>query len=835
MAWTGTRLHIDESELLCRTGCGFYGNPAWDGHCSKCYKDRTLAPAPAAPQQPSPTQQPTRKAVFHPTQTLRNKVSRSVSDVSELTSTATSLMSRKFDRFEEKRRQQLDKRTKAVKSMFRKSQAREPSRGGSGSGDHPTRVSQQLSLESHSIGHEFNQYLQKLHKDVEVSIIKHIKVFLEKAQKTFEFQSVEESAEIVLQFYTNMEDIIATHCSTHGLTEDEAQRLMSLTERYITTRLYKTLIAAVNAANEEKDLAIQNRIRSLAWVGSEHLDCGLNETDEEVRDTLDRVITGLIEMNSQRAPSDKLEILESASLMLLGALGASSGPASADDFLPALIYCVLRANPPLLHSNIAYITNFAQQPSLQSGQAGYFFTNLVRGCGSSEGGWGTGLGGGLGGAYITNFAQQPSLQSGQAGYFFTNLQPSLQSGQAGYFFTNLCCAVAYIEKVSGESLGLTEDQFDRYMSGRCLPPTPLDDDSVWLSQALRVMQENMNVLDQVVGGRGGRRRRPDTLHKDIDTLSEQMDTLKDTVCSEVDVVLSRTPLTILPPRSADLDDDMPPNPLLPPPLTPQTAGSTSDATNTTVLETPTDSSSKPPVAGDEESNVDVRRSTQTSAPLSPDIIAAQEGLSFLQQLSDIEPGMTLLPVAESAGGEKEESHSQARVDVNTSDHIGNMDSRILVPKPASNISGILNPTPAKSTTNFPGLSESSMPTKSSHFPGELDPFGPLAGGDKTTTTTTTSSHNPLPPASVTTTTTTTPYSGFTVQGGKIPSIPCDAGQVLPTTTTLTHQQQHQLPPPLVPTAATSVTMGREQHDEPDAIDKVYNVLGDIVQTFDNLL
>ncbi|KAK4314731.1 hypothetical protein Pmani_013985 [Petrolisthes manimaculis] len=774
MAWTGTRLHIDESELLCRTGCGFYGNPAWDGHCSKCYKDRTLAPAPAAPQQPSPTQQPTRKAVFHPTQTLRNKVSRSVSDVSELTSTATSLMSRKFDRFEEKRRQQLDKRTKAVKSMFRKSQAREPSRGGSGSGDHPTRVSQQLSLESHSIGHEFNQYLQKLHKDVEVSIIKHIKVFLEKAQKTFEFQSVEESAEIVLQFYTNMEDIIATHCSTHGLTEDEAQRLMSLTERYITTRLYKTLIAAVNAANEEKDLAIQNRIRSLAWVGSEHLDCGLNETDEEVRDTLDRVITGLIEMNSQRAPSDKLEILESASLMLLGALGASSGPASADDFLPALIYCVLRANPPLLHSNIAYITNFAQQPSLQS-------------------------------------------------------------GQAGYFFTNLCCAVAYIEKVSGESLGLTEDQFDRYMSGRCLPPTPLDDDSVWLSQALRVMQENMNVLDQVVGGRGGRRRRPDTLHKDIDTLSEQMDTLKDTVCSEVDVVLSRTPLTILPPRSADLDDDMPPNPLLPPPLTPQTAGSTSDATNTTVLETPTDSSSKPPVAGDEESNVDVRRSTQTSAPLSPDIIAAQEGLSFLQQLSDIEPGMTLLPVAESAGGEKEESHSQARVDVNTSDHIGNMDSRILVPKPASNISGILNPTPAKSTTNFPGLSESSMPTKSSHFPGELDPFGPLAGGDKTTTTTTTSSHNPLPPASVTTTTTTTPYSGFTVQGGKIPSIPCDAGQVLPTTTTLTHQQQHQLPPPLVPTAATSVTMGREQHDEPDAIDKVYNVLGDIVQTFDNLL
>ena len=147
------------------------------------------------------------------------------------------------------------------------------------------------------------------------------------------------------------------------------------------------------------DLELQNRIRSFNWISTEHLNCAIDEFSQEVRDLLYQAINGnkksniwnfyvkshifnsisdLLEIDGKMAPQDKLTCLVKCSKNIFEILKLSNeSPASADDFLPCLIYICLKANPPRIQSNLNYITRFCNENKLRMGEGGYFFANLV--------------------------------------------------------------------------------------------------------------------------------------------------------------------------------------------------------------------------------------------------------------------------------------------------------------------------------------------------------------------------------------------------------------------------------------------------------------------------
>ncbi|KAG1935447.1 RAB guanine nucleotide exchange factor (GEF) 1, like [Pimephales promelas] len=373
---------VQQSDLMCKSGCGYYGNAVWQGHCSKCWREQN---------------QCTRAKQIEEDRALAERLQREEE--------AAAYASRQ----EGAPAQPASSRTHTVpmvKSLFTPA-PKTPARRDAGASQTPASHSSSLGRESDHVTQTFIDFLKPFQRPG-YDIFRQCHTFTENIARK-KAVVCDDLSESVQDFYQNMSEYLQTNFKG---SPEVIETVMEEVERYVMGRLYEQLFCPEHSDDEKKDLVIRKRIRALHWVSIAMLCVPLDEQIPKVSDSVERAITDLIDLDSRKVPKEKLACVTRCSKRILTAVqGSVKAAASADDFLPALVYIVLKANPPRLHSNIQYITRY---------------------CNPSR----------------------------------------IMSGEDGYYFTNLCCAVAFIEKLDAQSLNLSQEDFELYMSGSASPAGP---------------------------------------------------------------------------------------------------------------------------------------------------------------------------------------------------------------------------------------------------------------------------------------------------------------------------------------------------------------------------
>lgn len=349
-------IRVSQEELLCKNACGYYGNPAWQGFCSKCWRERTRPPGTQR-QDTRPTHDGT-----PPT----------------------------FSKFEEKKNIEKGRRINTMRRLFW------------GSPSSPKQESSEIQTNALKAYQglepgDFTGFLKVLRSPSSQRLQSRCTAFLN-TMEAYHDLPVQKQSDLVQDFYQSFAEYFSS------FSEAQVSQIMEHVEKLIMTRLHKWVFCHDSCDDEQKDLALQRRIRSLNWVTPQMLDVPFPDKKTAITgDPFLPAITAIIEVDAKRAPQDKLACVSKCCQHVFEALSTSnSEPANADDFLSGLVYVVLKANPPRLHSNMQYVIRFG-------------------------------------------------------------LPHSLMAGESGYYFTNLSCAVAFIEKLDGPALNLSPEEFEGYM------------------------------------------------------------------------------------------------------------------------------------------------------------------------------------------------------------------------------------------------------------------------------------------------------------------------------------------------------------------------------------
>ncbi|CAF1211670.1 unnamed protein product [Didymodactylos carnosus] len=351
---------------LCRNACGFYGNKVWDDFCSKCYRE--------VYQQAKQVQEEfdAKHEVLSPT--LTNEAVLPLLTVQS----SPSLTS-----FQERRRSNINMKNPVKQILLNRT----------GSLKYETGtilfifqvLALSVSAQNTVLFNDDTMEQDAAYKhldvmttdDARLDIKRYVKLFSNSFQKKCLNKNV--STDKLCEDYSQFKDNLKKRIQTNSIYK---VRVRDYVENIIFTKNYSLIFHRLSTTYEEQDLSIQNRISSLHWISTQMLETVLNEHIPLVRESIYKAINALIELDSKIIPQDKIQSIMECKDYIFDAIRNSISYSrnnseqttiiNADNFLPALIYIVLKAKPPRLHSNIKFLSNFSQP----SGEQAYYLANL---------------------------------------------------------------------------------------------------------------------------------------------------------------------------------------------------------------------------------------------------------------------------------------------------------------------------------------------------------------------------------------------------------------------------------------------------------------------------
>eukprot|EP00850_Spirogloea_muscicola_P020901 SM000230S07337 [mRNA] locus=s230:66536:71018:- [translate_table: standard] len=222
----------------------------------------------------------------------------------------------------------------------------------------------------------FHDFLDRMRQPAAADLVRSIKSFIVAFLSST--PNPEKDSSSVQEFLTSTEAVLRTHPLWSGASQEELDSAGEGLEKYLMTKLFQRAFAPTG---EDLDThrQLSERMAVLQhFIKPEHLDIPPNFYNEAAWLLAQKELQ---KINIYKAPRDKLVCILNCcrvinNLLLNMSMGSDGNPPGADDFLPVLIFIVIKANPPQLQSNLLYIQRYRHHSRMVS-EASYFYTNLV--------------------------------------------------------------------------------------------------------------------------------------------------------------------------------------------------------------------------------------------------------------------------------------------------------------------------------------------------------------------------------------------------------------------------------------------------------------------------